>query len=80
MGDIIVLSVLGIIVGLVIYSMIRNHKKGKEMEEKYGEHAQYLWDILYGNNEIVYIDFHREEDEEAKVRLKEKGKKSYDFS
>ena len=30
MGDIIVLSVLGIIVGLVIYSMIRNHKKGKD--------------------------------------------------
>ena len=30
MGDIIVLSVLGIIVGLVIYSMIRNRKKGKD--------------------------------------------------
>lgn len=51
----------------------------KEMEEKYGEHAQYLWDILYGNNEIVYIDFHREEDEEAKVRLKEKGKKITEY-
>ena len=29
MGDVIVLVVLGIIVGLVIYSMWNNHKKGK---------------------------------------------------
>ena len=47
----------------------------KEMEEKYGEHAQYLWDILYGNNEIGYITFHRQEDEEAKLRLTNQGKK-----
>lgn len=47
----------------------------KEMEEQYGEHAQYLWDILYGNNEIGYITFHREEDEEAKIRLEKQGKK-----
>lgn len=28
MGDIIVLSALGLIIGLVIYSIIRNRKKG----------------------------------------------------
>lgn len=29
MGDIVVLSVLVVIVGLIIYSSIKNHKKGK---------------------------------------------------
>lgn len=47
----------------------------KELKEKYGEHAQYLWDILYGNNEIGYISFQRKEDEEAKLRLEKEGKK-----
>lgn len=47
----------------------------EELEEQYGEHAQYLWDILYGNNEIGYISFHRKEDEEAKIRLEKEGKK-----
>jgi hypothetical protein len=29
MGDIIVLSVLGLIVGLIVFSLIRDKKKGK---------------------------------------------------
>lgn len=29
MGDIIVIAILGMIVGGIIYTMVRNHKKGK---------------------------------------------------
>lgn len=47
----------------------------EELEEQYGENAQYLWDILYGSNEIGYITFHRKEDEEAHIRLTNEGKK-----
>lgn len=61
------------------YELWKNHmdwgNNEQEWLERYGEHAQYLREILCGNNEIAYLTFHRKEDEEAKQGLIQEGKK-----
>lgn len=42
---------------------------------KYEENAQYLWEILRFDKELVYINFNKVEDTEAKKQLLEEGKK-----
>lgn len=45
----------------------------EQLEKQYGEHAQYLWEMLYKNKQLAYIDFNNERDIEAINKLKEEG-------
>lgn len=47
----------------------------ESLKLQYKEHAQYLWEILKFDNELVYINFNKEEDKKVKKQLLNEGKK-----
>lgn len=45
----------------------------EQLEQQYGEHAQYLYEMLYQDKELAYIDFQDDRDREACNKLKQEG-------